>query len=390
MKVDNPDTMESDDANEQKAHSPMSELEPELKRRKAARSHGLIPQWVSRWKLYHVEKHFHIFYDETYLLSPTEVFQKIPSLPQLTDEQNKWLSSLHEFMEIDSSWDECRYDYETFRGKCREQKKKTGPPTLVTSQGIIDPKWFLNAIYELLHTIEREQRNKSIRKLHIKEEHFMHLIMRFGEICCLNVRRCGSGSIWYNLKGVAEVISIPDYRFSKFNESEDADEKPDTLVSVVEVKSKKSSRGEFPSEEQRPRRDSSNSDISDVSSIASSKSSFTELNESYTEIKPQVLDDIDESILGQHAGELLLDMYKFRQDEKGEVITLPGMIFDGTVVYVTLLEMSREHLVKLEKNQQLEEKDRATIYVSLPCDLLNRLKRKLLLANILRLSNYVS
>lgn len=37
--------------------------------------------------------------------------------------------------------------------------------------------------------------------------------------------------------------------------------------------------------------------------------------------------------LGQHAGELLLDLYKFRKDYmKGPKLTMPGMIVDGTKV----------------------------------------------------------
>ena len=56
-------------------------------------------------------------------------------------------------------------------------------------------------------------------------------------------------------------------------------------------------------------------------------------------------------------------------------------------VLFTVLEMKKEHLKKLENNEELDEDDKAVIYYSQPFDLIYSDERSILIDNIMRLNN---
>lgn len=63
--------------------------------------------------------------------------------------------------------------------------------------------------------------------------------------------------------------------------------------------------------------------------------------------KPQIEYDLDKRILGQHAGELLLDLDRYRvPNEKlanlSNKLTMPGMIVDGTKVRIFFYFLSSQ------------------------------------------------
>ena len=61
--------------------------------------------------------------------------------------------------------------------------------------------------------------------------------------------------------------------------------------------------------------------------------SCSSLVESESEEKIPIIEfDLNRRVLGQHAGELLLDLYQFHRDVEIPVMKLPGIIVNGTDV----------------------------------------------------------
>lgn len=56
-------------------------------------------------------------------------------------------------------------------------------------------------------------------------------------------------------------------------------------------------------------------------------------------------------------------------------------------VFVTLLEISRQHYIKLAANKELEDGDKAIIYYSRPFNILNETDRNVLIESFVRLNN---
>ncbi|XP_052072114.1 uncharacterized protein LOC127710361 [Mytilus californianus] len=228
---------------------------------------------------------------------------------------------------------------------------------------------------------------------------FTQLVVTLGEICYLEAELCSSGdeTIWYKLRGCKRVISKPDCRFYKQGQLMNvncAEVKPNTVVSVIEVKKAKKFEGlEHPEKKKKRFKSSESSTEESLEEFESSSSSgISSLSsehvlETSKEQLPEILTDLNKRVLGQHAGELLLDLHEYGFDDHTSKLTLPGMIVDGTKVYFTLLEMTKTHHEKLCKNLELDETDIATIYYARPLDILSQESRNILIENFVRLNN---
>ncbi|CAC5389225.1 unnamed protein product [Mytilus coruscus] len=206
---------------------------------------------------------------------------------------------------------------------------------------------------------------------------FKYLHGSFVEMCCLEVLECSDicQSVWRNLQGTKAVVSKPDFRMYKSG-LEDLLLEEEVVVPVTEVKCKIIS----PEPLQWSKR---SKEISSTTDPACSDK----------QVKSQIELDFNEDILGQHAGTLLLDLDKFCLKksvyiDEDYVMRIPGIIFKGTQVLFTLLEMNRSHHRKLRYSEDLDdEKDRAKIYYSRPLDILLEKDGCTLIENFMRLNN---
>ncbi|VDI82408.1 Hypothetical predicted protein [Mytilus galloprovincialis] len=97
---------------------------------------------------------------------------------------------------------------------------------------------------------------------------------------------------------------------------------------------------------------------------------------------------LNRAVLGQHAGELLLDLHKFvTKDCDTDKYKMTGMIVKGTMVFVTVLEISRQHYIKLAANKELKDEDKAITTILRPLILLNETDRNVLIESFVRLNN---
>ncbi|CAG2203082.1 unnamed protein product [Mytilus edulis] len=186
-------------------------------------------------------------------------------------------------------------------------------------------------------------------------------------------------SVWKNLDGIENVTSQPGLRLDKcgFN-----NEYTGELISVTQVKLREE---EFESNEppkKKYRRHARRSGGSDADAYSSAENS-------------DVIDlDLQDYVLGQHAGQLLLDLnreYINKEDkyyEDDRKINMPaGMIVNGIYVYITVLDMTWRHYQKLRNNKTLDENDRATIYYTHARNILMERSRRVLIGEFLRLNN---
>ncbi|XP_063444813.1 uncharacterized protein LOC134725157 [Mytilus trossulus] len=371
--------------------------------RKAARScsgHKLvIPEWVSDWKLSSVEKYLHIHYANDYLDTPKDVIQKISSAQELTEQQNQYIKELQKFIEFDSNYEEFWLKTSVVEEKIATLRSKL-KPTNMLSQPIYISKGeiFINTFDSFFGEFLEAKKTR----FQLFEGMFTSLIISLGQACCLTPSLCShkqSQTRWNNLRGVT-VKSKPDGRF--FNSptfGPSATLKPKALVSVIEVKNaKKFGYSGLKYSERKPagrkRCISSNEEVSTDESVnsastsgISSSSSSTHLSDMSEKKIPEIVSYISRKTLAQHAGELLLDLHKFRSGENLASFTLPGMIVDGTKVYFTLLEMSESHHNKLDKNLELTEGDRAIVHYAKPLDILGQEDRDLIIEILVRLHN---
>lgn len=99
-----------------------------------------------------------------------------------------------------------------------------------------------------------------------------------------------------------------------------------------EKKKKRFKSSESSTEESLEEFESSSS--SGISSLSSEH-----VMETSKEQLPEILTDLNKRVLGQHAGELLLDLHEYGFDDHTPKLTLPGMIVDGTKVYCNLVKI---------------------------------------------------
>ncbi|XP_076110727.1 uncharacterized protein LOC143079346 [Mytilus galloprovincialis] len=203
------------------------------------------------------------------------------------------------------------------------------------------------------------------------------LFGKFAELCCLEVEFCNQAnqSVWENLDGIEKVTSEPDLRLYKcgFNY-----EYTGEMISVTEVKPRDD---DFDSNEP-PKKKYKGSPRGSATDIYSSAE-----NSDTIEL------DLRDSVLGQHAGELLLDLHRefinkeanyYEEDRK---INMLGMIVNGTYVYLTVLDMTWKHYQKLRNNKILDDNDKATIYYTHARNILQERSRRVLIEEFLRLNN---
>ncbi|VDI00876.1 Hypothetical predicted protein [Mytilus galloprovincialis] len=208
-------------------------------------------------------------------------------------------------------------------------------------------------------------------------------------------RKCGKvqEATWHNLANCT-VISDPDLRFFKSGLEQ---KKTDNMVTVLEAS--RNSRHSRSRNQQvkntikvrklrkRSRELSPEIYFPDESS-SSSSGSCSWLTDGEQEADRPLIERIANTrVLGQHGGELLLDLKRYQESTTESQLTMLGMIIDKTKVIFTVLVMSRTHLDKLKNNQLLLNDDRAVIYYSKPLDILSEESRSVLIENFVRLNN---
>ncbi|XP_076110760.1 uncharacterized protein LOC143079367 isoform X2 [Mytilus galloprovincialis] len=291
---------------------------------------------VSHWDRCTIENHLHICYHDEYLETVSEVLEKIQKFGELTEEQKSYCAEVKRYLaKIDGNI------ATTYKLKFRPQKFLA----------------VLDEIYEKFDEDREPTESISLDK--------------------------GDCTIWKNFKGLTDVTSLPDIRLYSYGikTTKTATARSKIPVSVVEVKkSVEKQFGESELLDPLTERLESTDLSSSISSLASSEDSYR---------KPPIEEYLMNSTsLGQHAGQLLLELHKCHKDYKNcPILTMSGMIIDGTKVLFTVLEMKKEHLKKLENNEELDEDDKAVIYYSQPFDLIYSDERSILIDNIMRLNN---
>lgn len=326
---------------------------------------NLLPDWVSDWKKKHAER-LHIYYDKDFLESPVDVLNKIGNNQTFSDYQKLYMEKIKSYLTFDAVYNETThsdYSYNEFYKSFMKpvldtilQKisvnEDTEPRLIIANCYVAD---FINDISYLLKRIEED-----ITKT-VPEEVYTSIVSSFATMCFLKPRVGKEDpTTWTNLFGL-NVISKPDLRLYKKG-TPSAFERPKTVVSVVEVK-------------KGIQKDTNYLKSSDTSSSASGSEDEA--------TRPQIMTELNERILGRHAGELLLDFNRFAIKNK-----MPGMIVNGTKVIFTLLDMPSGHYCKLAANQQLDNStDKATIYYSKPLNILINKDRDILIEAFMKLNN---
>ncbi|XP_076110759.1 uncharacterized protein LOC143079367 isoform X1 [Mytilus galloprovincialis] len=338
---------------------------------------------VSHWDRCTIENHLHICYHDEYLETVSEVLEKIQKFGELTEEQKSYCAEVKRYLaKIDGNI------ATTYKLKFRPQKflavldeiyEKFDEDREPTESSL------KRAVMKFL--LELSRFGEDIRNSDEAEEGCStRLFCSFAEMCCMHSEISldkGDCTIWKNFKGLTDVTSLPDIRLYSYGikTTKTATARSKIPVSVVEVKkSVEKQFGESELLDPLTERLESTDLSSSISSLASSEDSYR---------KPPIEEYLMNSTsLGQHAGQLLLELHKCHKDYKNcPILTMSGMIIDGTKVLFTVLEMKKEHLKKLENNEELDEDDKAVIYYSQPFDLIYSDERSILIDNIMRLNN---
>ncbi|XP_063442122.1 uncharacterized protein LOC134722430 [Mytilus trossulus] len=244
---------------------------------------------------------------------------------------------------------------------------------------IINVQKFIYHIKKFIDDIIRYNLVKKSR-LGVPEGLLKQLFGKFAELCCLEVEFCNQAnqSVWENLDGIEKVTSEPDLRLYKcgFN-----NEYTGEMISVTMVTEVKPSDDDFDSNEPPKKKYKWGPRESATDIYSSAEDSDTiEL-------------DVRDSVLGKHAGELLLDLHRefinkeanyYEEDRK---INMLGMIVNGTYVYLTVLDMTWKHYQKLRNNEILDDNDKATIYYTHARNILQERSRRVLIEEFLRFNN---
>ncbi|CAC5391686.1 unnamed protein product [Mytilus coruscus] len=157
----------------------------------------------------------------------------------------------------------------------------------------------------------------------VYEGSLIKLLANFAEMCCLHPEISISKedeAVWKNLHGINNIVSKPDICLYKHGITT----KPEVRTSdmVVSVKVKKDSN-KVPEELEIQLRLMESTHLSNSCSSLSS-------NESDDGSIPSIEIDLNKEVLGQHTGELLLALYECHRRVDAPILTLPGMIVDGT------------------------------------------------------------
>ncbi|VDH93270.1 Hypothetical predicted protein [Mytilus galloprovincialis] len=338
---------------------------------------------VSKWTISHVEKYLNIYYHDDYLPSPLDVLRNIESLSEeLTKEETSYIQKVKTYVTFNvENYDKILFNSDSLKENVNQTLKEMKTETNINVRKRIVK--FTKAFKKLVQDIE------STRKLKTDYEgNYTKFVAAFAELCCLEVDFSLSESdetVWENLIGIPKVISKPVIRFLKdgIGDSYDDDdyECDGMVVPVVQVKNNYDLT-HAPS--WRKRRKISGNPLS-----SSSNQRNSEFNKHKDKIRERTHLEVrlNSMVLGQHAGELLLDLRRHCKDDDKPKLTMPGMIVDGTKIFFTVLEISSTHYKKLKENVELEEEDKAIIYYSTPLDILLRNDRNDLIDNFIRLNN---
>ncbi|CAC5426131.1 unnamed protein product [Mytilus coruscus] len=217
----------------------------------------------------------------------------------------------------------------------------------------------------------------------IYDESYTKLLIAFSEMCCLHA--CfplgkGDQTDWKNLRENKSVTSRPDIRLMKSGLDITRKEEFDSplVVAVVQMKIDSDVRG---MNSLCDRLESTNCD-----SFSSTTSAGSDAGSSQ---RPRIEEFLSRRVLGQpgHAGELLLDLHAFVNPTEMTTLSFPGIIVNKTEVILTLLEISRDHLQKLESATDILLDQRGTIYYSKPFDIMDCEDRSVLIDSLIRLNN---
>lgn len=351
--------------------------------KKTAYCSAMLSDSVSQWDRCTFENQLQISYHYEYLETLSEVLEKTPKIGELTDEQISYCAEVKRYLEkIDGDI------ATTYKLKFRPQKFLAALDEIYEKfdeDGEPNESFLKRAVMTFL--LELSRFGEDIQNSDEAEEACStRLFCAFAEMCCMHSEISldkGDCTIWKNFKGMTEVTSLPDIRLYSYGikTTKTATSKSKFPVSVVEVKkSVEKQFGESELLDPLTERLESTDLSSPISSLASSDHSFR---------KPPIEEYLTNSkSLGQHAGQLLLELHKCQKDYKNcPILTMSGMIIDGTKVFFTVLEMKKKHLNKLENNEELDEDDKALIYYSQPFDLIYSDERSILIDNIMRLNN---
>ncbi|XP_076080824.1 uncharacterized protein LOC143051780 isoform X1 [Mytilus galloprovincialis] len=349
-----------------------------------------IPQFVSSWKLYHAER-LHIFYSKCYTETPNDLLNLLDkTIEPFSHQQKYYIERIKSFLKFKS----CEPGVSRSRSSVflRDIYIRLEPvfgEIIKELRSIFEggykaknsnPDYYhidVLASYRVFEFIEELSillklfQDKYNQLQEVAETYYIPLCQSFAQMCHLKVQY-GRPTKWINLADQKIVSSVPDLCF--FQKGKQLDElvlsKSQILVSVVEVKKDSRQKCEEP-----PIKIGKCSDEKDEGSC-----------------RPEILKDLTESVLGQHAGELLLEIR--RKDHVTKVengvkkFMKPGMVVDGTKVYFTILKMSDNHIEELEKKKKYDDSmDEATIYYAKPLDLLFKEDRDILIDSFMMLNN---
>ncbi|CAC5371673.1 unnamed protein product [Mytilus coruscus] len=199
-------------------------------------------------------------------------------------------------------------------------------------------------------------------------------------MCCLQT--CfllgkGDQTDWKNLQENKSVTSLPDIRLMKSGLDITRKEEFDSPLVVAVVQMKK----DF----EVRRMDSLCVRLESTSCNSFNSSADSDVESSR---RPRIEEFLSRRVLGQHAGELLLDLHAFVNPTEMTTLSVPGMIVNKTEVILTLLEISCDHLQKLESGTDILLDQRGTIYYSKPFDIIMDCEdRSVLIDSLMRLNN---
>lgn len=400
------------------------------KRKRHVFSQNKLHSRVSQWERSDIEGRLKIYYAKKSIGLPLDVLTRLPNCRHtFTQDEKQYIDKLKSCLKFNTDMQRCSYRIlSTTCLKTLDEviQNLSEKEDIRFHFEVARPIWkFIKEIKRIIlkkiDALEEKKRwcddnliddpNRS----HINEGMFTELIRYFAEMCCLTaVPSSDSDHVrWRNLRETQEVISKPDFRLYRFGwKPDDGNHDEEMMVSVIQIKADEdvSRRSKKRKRVRSSYETSSSSEYSSSSEASSSVSETTsteitsgtiltdsELMVKDIYIKPDIEIYLDKRTIGQHAGELLLNLHDYYErrlrNEQVPVpttLTMPGMIVDGTKVYFTLLEISYQHYQKLKGTDNLDDIDRAVIYYSDPLDMLCEHERNILIESFMMLNNIES
>ncbi|XP_076078258.1 uncharacterized protein LOC143048456 [Mytilus galloprovincialis] len=351
---------------------------------------------VSKWERLHVQHHLKIQYASTYTEQPLDLITKVAGeVSPFSKEQDEYIKFVNKYllfsMPLTSFHHQSKIVADSL-STCENDIKELEERD--KSWWVLKLKVFVAGIRALLEDVKDYR-----RKNHPCEDFCTSFVGVFADLCCLRVQYCKGVRhiVMENLQDIKQVTSEPDIRLFKCGLDHEFSK---VMVSVVKVKPDLTYNPVIPSGKAKKRRKtfrerSRHSGFSSENVHSKCSTSSMDTLESVDTEELSIKVDLNDRVLGQHAGELLLDLNnKHKGDEKQHLeeelkknLTMTGMIVDGTRVFFTLLEMTRKHYQKLKDNEDLDIDDKAIIYYSNPKDILMEPERRTLIKDFMSLNN---